>query len=254
MSNLDDFKSELERELIAAAYRTNSAPALASRPRGFQFTRILGAVAAVAIVAVTALGILVARPDSASAQVFRIRTIDSRTILDVIDVVEDPDEVVDQLRTEIDVDAEMFAVPVPNQLVGQIVAVVSTGDVSPATTLNELGTVQQVELANDFDGALLIEYGRPAEGSEFYIATVTDPICATLYGQPPAEVATDARALASDVRYEHIEADGNVVADVSINELPSTSGLVDIAYLNRDTIIVTFSANPVEQPERTECE
>lgn len=253
MNTLDDFRNELGRELVAAAYRTNKPPARA-RTSGLRPSRVIGAVATLVVVAVAALGVLVARPDSASAQVFRIRTVETGTILDVIDIVEDPDEVVDQLQNEIDLAAEMFAVPVPNQLVGQLVAVASSGDSMPVTVFNDVGTVERVELPTDFEGTLLIEYGRPADGAEFYAATLTDPICADLYGAPPADIIDTITSLATEVQFEVVDKTGRVTVDVPVGQLPAAGGLVDITYLNSQSLLATFAAQPPPQPAQPACQ
>ncbi len=250
MTGLDEFRSELERELIAAAYRKTHAPEPIRRT-AFGLTPIFGAAAAAMIAVVVAVGIFLAIPETSSAQVFRIERFDTGTTLDVVDVVNDPDEVIAQLRDEADITAELFAVPVTDELVGQLVAVGSTGNVAPNNTLNKLGYIDQVHLTNDFEGILVIEYGRPADGDEFYAATTTDPICAELAEMTPARAVAQLQSNADDVRLELIDRDGTLDTHLTADDIPPTSTLVNVVFLNTRTLVATFQDGTTDPTNRS---
>jgi hypothetical protein len=254
---LGDFKEGLRRELVAAAYRQRAAarqPVPVAR-RSWRLSPIAGLAVAALVVAAGVMGASLLIPaDPVAADVFAITVIDDEVELAVIDIIVDPEAVTRQLADELGVDAELRAVPTPPALIGQIVVTATfEGRVEPEVEHDENGVIDRIALPAGFSGTLYIEYGRDAEPGEVYKATITDVACAELWGLTPGEAAPRLNDLATQVYYEAIDGDNANTARVALDDIDSSYRLIDVVYLNQETLVVTYAADPDEQPRHTNC-
>lgn len=253
-NNLDDFKRELGQELVAAATRRLPAGKRRQRPFGLAM-RPLAAVAGFVVVAMTAvIAIGLARPEPASAQVFEITRTDGNIVIAVVDIVDDPQEAITQLQLEANIDAEIFALPVPTELVGQIIGIGSSGDIAADTERTADGTISKIVVPENFDGALLIEYGRPAEPDEFYAGSLPDTVCAELWSKTPGETIDRIQEISSVQRFEAVDERNVTNTNVSFESIDPTYRLTRISFLSRDVVIVTYAANVDRQPRHRNCQ
>jgi hypothetical protein len=257
---LRQFKEDLRRELVAAAYRQRVARRSTRRvvpfvvPNWRSLSPIAGVAAAGLLVTAAVAASSWIRADPAAADVFAIAVIDDRVELAVVDIIVDPAAVTRQLAEELGLRADLVAVPVPEALVGQIVVTGSSGGtVAPEAQPGRDGVIDEIVLPEGFNGTLFIEYGREAEPGETYKAVVTDGSCAELWGLMPVEAGPVIDDLAVNVYYETIDAGNGVTTRVAVTDLDPTYQLADIVYLDGETIVVTYVADIDQQPRHPNC-
>lgn len=252
MSDLKKFEHDLGRELVGAAYRER-ATARQHRP-AFARRRLIPvfAIAAVLLLATVTVADLPGPFDSseAVAEVFVITVLEDRIELDVVDIVTDPSEVQDQLRNELGLEAEVFAVASDPQLVGQVSLLGTSGDVAPQMEFNPSGTVDRVILPAGFEQSVVIEYGREAAPGELYVMTVTSPLCAQFFGETLEATVDEVSALATQIRYQAIDERGAVAVDPAPETIPGDYILVNIFALSDDSYIVAYAIDNPDRPER----
>jgi len=172
----------------------------------------------------------------------------------VIDLVDDPDEIVAQLSKELNLGAEVLAVPVADHMIGAIIAVGSLGSLEPTIDVSANGTVERILLPEDGEGPLIFEYGRRAESGETYAASSPDASCADLYLQPVDRVQAQLREVASSVRYELINANGTSITDIALSELPEGSIIVRTSFLDAETVLLEVAIETPTEPPHPNCE
>lgn len=256
MSSVKKFQHDLGRELVGAAHRQAAAANEQRRaPSPLKMLPIIGIAAVLLIAAITVIDLPgpLGTPD-AVADTFVITQLDDRIELEVVDIITDPDDVLTQLQDELGLQAEIFAVAADPQLIGQISAIGTTGDIAPQMVFNNNGTVTKVVLPIGFQESLIIQYGRAAEPAEPYIMTVTNPICANYFGQTFTTTGTEINRLADLVRYETIDPDGILTPEAPINDIPANYVLIDIAALSDNSYIVGYAANTTSRPIHPNCQ
>ncbi len=255
MTSLKNFQNDLGRELVGAAHRqaadaNQRQPAFSRR----RFATVVALAAVLLIVTVTIVDLPGSvGPDDAVAA-FAITELDNRIELKVIDIITDPEGVEAQLEDELGLQAEVFAVASDPQLIGQVSAIGTSGDIAPQMVFDNNGVVTKVVLPVGFQESLIIEYGRAAESGEPYLMTVTSPVCATYFGQPFTMIGAEVDGLAGLVRYETIDTDIAVTPEVDIVDIPGDYVLIDIAALSDDSYLVSYAANTTSLPIHPNCQ
>jgi hypothetical protein len=250
-SDLIAFRDQLGRELVAAARRRQGY----GRVSGGRWPAIAaaGVVATAALVVTVVLVGGLVRTDPVSADVLAIGVVDTEVQIEVVSIVQDPDRVEAQLWSELGLDAELVAVPVPPELEGSIVAISSEGTVTPELVVGDDRAVDRAVLPRGFTGFLIVEFGRRAEPGEAYEATTTDPICRELWGRSSDQVAATIAASSSSVRYETLDLANNITVDASPGEIPDDFKVVDVVYLSEDQLLVTLAADLDSIPRHSNC-
>ncbi len=245
MTDFNDAQYKLERELVAAGHRLQAKKANKSPSR--MLVRLGGPVMAGLVLVVGFIGVgLIRQPTPASA--FKITELTNRVELEVIDIITSPQEVSQQLINELDLPSELYSVPVHPDLVGQIISAGTTGDSAPVYQTQPDGTVDIITLDEGFNGILIIEYGRAAELDEIYKATVPNPLCSQLWGQTLEQSLPVIEEQVGNIQFETIDQRQATDTDVEVDSVDPTYGLTDVTNLSSNSVIVTYSANPANQP------
>ncbi len=253
MSELQKFKDDLERELVAAAHRRNLAAA-ATSARNKQLKPILAVTLAMGAITLGVFGIpMVLDSTPAAADAIAITQLQDRVEIRVIDVVNDPGTVAAKLEDELGIRADMLPVPAPPELIGRVNAVGNIGPVEPEVKVSSDGQVELVTLPVGFSGILIIEYGRRAAPGETYIPTVTDTRCAQLFGLTPSSSFEQLEGLEGSLRFETVNADGQVGVDVDPQTIPDHYQLTDLMALSSNSYLVTFSEDPGTEQVHPNC-
>lgn len=213
-------------------------------------------LAAVFLVIVGAVGgLLLAVPsDKAAADVFEISRRDGEILLSVVEVVDDPQSIIDQLAEEVGLPAEVFAVPVPEPLVGSIIAVGSLGTLEPTFVGSADGTITEIRLPEDGSGPIIIEYGRLAETGEEFMATIPDERCASFFGLTIDGSLDDLSELASAFQYQLNLPDQTVMTEVRLDEIPTGARIVAISFIEQDKILVEVQIGELPEPRHPRCQ
>jgi len=250
---MDKFRHELGAELKAAAYR-QAAPAVSTPSQRRHVNPALGLVAAGILIVVAAVGYSIARPTTAQADVFAISRIDGRYVLEVVDVVTNPEEVVAQLDSELGIESELVAVPVSDDLIGRLLVASTTGDVIPQLVRDIDGVITRIILLEGFNGTLIIEYGRRIEPGESYVMSLPNPACGELWGQTATESAARLEQIADNIGYETEDERGISTTGVDFEDIDPSYRLIDITNIDPHTIIVTYAAEPTLRPRHPNCQ
>lgn len=192
MSDLEQFKSELGVQLIAAALRRSNGSLPQRAPRGRRMVPV--AAAAVVLFAASALAPFL-RPGSADAETFEITASDQFIRLEIVDLIADPKLAEEQLLREAGIESVFVQVPTDAELVGRIVGMGTTGTLEPVISSDEGDFISAIELPAHPDGLLTVMYGRPAEPGESYEANVTHGLCRDLFGQTLDDGLADLRTI-----------------------------------------------------------
>ncbi len=253
MSELQKFKDDLEQQLVAASRRQNlDTAAKAARPSRVKPVLAIAISMAVLVGGVFGVSTLFgAKPVAADA--VTITQLEDRVVIRVVDVVSDPDAVAAKLEDELGIPAEMLALPVPPELVGQVTSVGNTGPVETDVEVDAEGLVKVVTLPIGFSGTLIIEYGRKSEPGEVYETNVTDQRCSLLFGLIVPEALSQLQDLGGTLRYETVTADGDVQTDADPNLIPGHYQLTDLIALSDASYLVTFVENPAAESVDPSC-
>lgn len=246
---LDTFQRELRGQLVAAARTQATAPVGVQRVPALAIR--VAAVAAVA--ALLSIGFVLVRPSEALADVFEITRRDNEVILEVVDLVEDPDSIIQQLSSDLDLEARVEAVPVPDQMIGEIIAVGSLGSLEPTIEESADGTVSTIRLPVDGGGPLIFEYGREANVDEEYAATRPDPSCADFVGRTVSDARADLLDAAGTVQFESVNSDGSVTEELNINNVDPNAIVVQTFFTSSDTLFVDVSFGAIEFTPHPNC-
>ena len=244
------FERDLRSQLVraAAAQEDVATPVETARRRP-----LVLAAACVLLVGIIG-GLLVATQSrEAAAEVFEITRRDGEIVLSVIDVVDDPQSVVDQLSREAELEAEVFAVPVPDDLIGAIIAIGSLGSLEPEFDATTDGTITQIRVPEQGGGPLVIEYGRPAEDGEFYRATSSDPACARLFGKDLADAVEELDRLASSTQFQLNLPDGSARTEVPLDEIPEDARIIEVSFLGPNHLFVEVVTGELPEPRHPNC-
>ncbi len=246
---LDTFQRELRGQLVAAARSQ------AIEPVGVQRVPALAirVAAATVVVALLSIGFILLRPSEAFADVFEITRRDNEVVLEVVDLVEDPDAIIDQLSSDLDLEVRVEAVPVPDQMVGEIIAVGSLGSLEPTIDESADGTVSTIRLPVDGGGPLIFEYGREANVDEEYAATRPDPSCADFVGRTVADARADLLDAADTVQFEFVNSDGIAIPSLNMNDVDPEATISQTFFTSADTLFVEVSFGAIEFTQHPNC-
>lgn len=248
MSDLEHFKDDLERELVAAAKRRNLATNSAGPSR---VKPVLVATLTAGALAIGIFGIpLLSGTKTPPAKALTLTELEHRVEIRVIDIVTDPNAVEIWLDKEFGIDAQMSATPTPDELIGVVNALGSTGMVETEVELDADDRIAVIILPAGFTGPLLVVYGRKAEPGEAYQSSATDPFCAQIYGLTVAESLDQLRALGRDLRFAAHALDGHHNSDIDPELIPSHYRLTNLLPLASDKYLVTYAEDSsTEYPE-----
>lgn len=251
---LDDFQAELQSQLVTAGYRQRQARL--SQAKGTRLgpvgLRVLAGL--VMLVAVVGVGLTVLSPaNKVAADVFVIRPLGESVEIDVVELVDNPQEVVAQLRDELGLTAYVQAVPVSPPLVGRIVAFGSVGGDLIEVVLSEDAGVQTIILQEGFAGDLRIEYGRRGASGEAYLASGSGLYCSAVYGLTPEKSLPKLEALGLMLRFETIDAEFRGQTNVAVQDIPADWVVAETIELSDVSAIVTFAPNLEILPRAKDC-
>lgn len=244
-----DHRSELRRELLAAAHRSSSNAEERSRhaPRRaklFIATGVVGVIAALSLV-------VVRESDPAAANVFSFTVQDDDLVIEIVGSVDDADAAVEELGAE-GIHADLVPVPAAPSLVGQIVSAFSDFDEVEATSSG--GRTTEMRIPADSPGTLTIRYGRDAEANEEYEATESVPDCGSAYAGRPV---TDSlrRQLADTygptLRWQEIDA--GTPSNITGDEIRPSALIVDVLPVNPRTVLVLVTDGTSSPPSGMSC-
>lgn len=239
---LSDFEEQLGRELRAAAYRRIEARD-SRAPSRRAYPIVLGALAAVVVVAVAAVVISEVRPQPVAAHPFKIIYLEHEIRLEIVDLVEDPRGAEQKLGEELGIDIEFVAVPTPPELLNEVGGAFGSGTTTIGVEFDEAGRSESITLPQVIDGKLSILYGRDALPGEPYHFTVTSPQCGELWDQTPQESVERLDGLAGTVRYDTYDSDYRFTSEVPFTEIDPDYRLIDTMFLSDDKLLVVFSAH-----------
>lgn len=187
------------------------------------------------------------------AAAIQIHRTESDIRIEVVDIIANPETVVATLAVE-GVTAELFAVPAPTGLVGQVSSVGNIGAVEPTLTWGTDGTIDQIVVPAGFIGSLIIEYGRIAEPGESYAVTESDARCQAMYWQTPDESRPMLRTMGDSIRFHIFDAEGVGTLDINPIDIPADYRLIDIMAMSERTYLAEFVEVGSPLPLHSDCD
>jgi len=243
-----DHRTELRRELLAAAHRLDNADKV--RPR--QPLRRVGVLAAAFALLVVATALVVTRgPDPAAADVFSITVQDHDLVIEIVGAVDDAKAATAELDAE-GIHAKLVPVPAAPSLVGEVVSAFS--DFGEMDNKNVGGRTTEIRIPVDAVGTLTIRYGREAKPDETYEATESVPDCRSAYA---GRIVTDgirrqlADAYGPEIRWQEF-ADGTP-SNIDGDAVRPRAEIIDVLPIDPRTVLILVTDGASNPPSGLTC-
>lgn len=226
----------------ASAPPANQNP---SRERMETRTRVL---VAAAVLVVTVLAVNLVRTPASSAEVFRVTETATEITFDVVNLVDDPAEVSDQLTAVLGVPATTVAAPVADHLVGRLTVTEFEDIDTSQTTVDADGTITQIVIERDaIPTSVEVVYGRPALDNEPFAATSPDPRCVDVFGLTLNDAQPFLDEIATTVTFATFSANAD-------NDSPDPElVVVQILFVDNSTLVVTLAPSTDDVNPHPNC-
>lgn len=242
-----DHRSELRRELVAAAARRASEPQGPLLPSPVRRFGPLLLAAAVLLVVSAASVMFDSSPVAADA--FGVTEMDGTVVVSVEGLIEDPEAAEEELR-QAGLNASMVARPVPPSLVGAVVA--TTSEFGALDADSDGNRVTAFRIPRSETRPITIEYGRPALGGEAYAASEPVPDCADYVGRTlTARIRSEiADRYGPEIVWQEF---GDVIrTEVRFDDLATGAAIVTVLPMSPDSVLVGVTDGS-DAPPGVEC-
>lgn len=246
---MTDHRTELRRELLAAAHRMHREVDNDGARRSSRRMGIL--IGACSVVALAVVGAVIARDtEPASANVFDFSIKDQDLVIEIVGTVDDLEAAKADLGAE-GVQARLVPVPAAPSLEGQVVS--AFADFGQIEVETDGGRTTTITIPVDAPGTLTIRYGRPAEPNEDYEATESAPDCGTYAGRTVTQSLRRqiGEIYGPNLRWQELS-DG-IPSNVDGNTLSPDAAIVDMLPTGPQSVLVVVTDGVSLPPDGMSC-